>query len=285
MTIEFLQERIAKAEEFIEKKENTITKKEAQIQKKLDKLSKLGISYNGEIQRTNELVADLGIDYETAYEIYDLEYSINSLEDSIQYLKSDIADKEKTLEEYRSKLDTEIEKANSRNIAVIIEFLEMWKERVTEYYHDEFEKYLVEKAQWYEVDHEYTEWRNYSAWNMRKENPEEYDRIIKEYDRKRKAFYSKWKFIFAYVNRNEFDDDQLKKDLDVEADHKYDFIIERTNAIVGTITDASNLYIGGKGDLNGIIIGDRGTARVTTIGAGGYNIQCYHFRTLIHREK
>lgn len=75
---------------------------------------------------------------------------------------------------------------------------------------------------------------------------------------------------------------QLEKDLNEEANRKYDFIIERTNAIAGEITDASGLSIGSKQDLNGFIVGTRGTAKVQTIGAGGYNIQCFHFRTLIN---
>lgn len=72
-------------------------------------------------------------------------------------------------------------------------------------------------------------------------------------------------------------------DLEAEKNRKYDFIIERTNEIVGQITDASNLTIGAKGDLNGFILGTKGSAKVQTIGAGGYNIQCFHFRTLIHK--
>ena len=76
--------------------------------------------------------------------------------------------------------------------------------------------------------------------------------------------------------------DKLSKDLDEEANRKYDFIIERTNAIVGEITDASGLSVGSKQDLNGYIVGKRGVAKVQTIGAGGYNVQCFHFRTLIH---
>ena len=75
---------------------------------------------------------------------------------------------------------------------------------------------------------------------------------------------------------------KLEKDLTKEWNRKYDFIIERTNEIVGKITDASNLKVGAKGDLNGYIIGTKGTAKVQTIGAGGYNIQCFHFRTLIN---
>lgn len=78
---------------------------------------------------------------------------------------------------------------------------------------------------------------------------------------------------------------KLEKDLVAEANRKYDFIIERVNAICGTITDASGLRVGAKGDLNGYIKGERGTAKVETIGAGGYNIQCFHFRTLIHEMK
>ena len=78
---------------------------------------------------------------------------------------------------------------------------------------------------------------------------------------------------------------KLEKDMTQEWNRKYDFIIERTNEIVGQITDASNLNVGAKGDLNGYIIGTKGTAKVQTIGAGGYNIQCFHFRTLINEMK
>ena len=74
----------------------------------------------------------------------------------------------------------------------------------------------------------------------------------------------------------------MNKDLDKEADAKYDDIVNRTIELVGKIIDASNLSIGMKGDLNGVIEGEKGKAKVETIGAGGYNIQCFHFRTLIH---
>ena len=79
------------------------------------------------------------------------------------------------------------------------------------------------------------------------------------------------------------DEAKIAKDLDNDADAMYDDIIERTNREVGTIVDASGLSIGEKGDLNGFIVGERGTAKVTTIGAGGWNIQRFHFRTLIHK--
>ena len=76
---------------------------------------------------------------------------------------------------------------------------------------------------------------------------------------------------------------KLTKDVNDEANRKYDFIIERVNNICGTMTDASDLRIGYNGELNGTIIGTKGKASVKTIGAGGYNIQQFHFRTLVHK--
>ena len=189
------------------------------------------------------------------------------------------------LTKYQEQLAAEIEKANSRNIPAIVEFLDMWKARVTEYYHDQFDKYLVASASFKAFQHKYVEWSNRESWKTKRENPEEYKRITDEYNKRRDAYRAKWNFIFEYVDGDTFNDAKLAKDLQRDADAKYDFIIERTNAIVGEITDATNLYIGHKGDLNGYIIGTRGTAKVETIGAGGYNIQCYHFRTLINAMK
>jgi hypothetical protein len=108
---------------------------------------------------------------------------------------------------------------------------------------------------------------------------------LKEREAQR-AFEGKWRFIMRYVlMRDKFDEELLEKDLQTEADRKYDDIVNRANAICGKITDARGLWVGNKGDLDGIVIGERGTAKIQTIGAGGYNIQCYHFRTLIHEVK
>lgn len=62
-------------------------------------------------------------------------------------------------------------------------------------------------------------------------------------------------------------------------------LIGRIMSTVGTITDAAALRIGPEGDINGYIEGTEGKAKIQTIGAGGYNIQCFHFRTLIHEYK
>ena len=169
----------------------------------------------------------------------------------------------------------------------------MWKERVEKYYLDCFEQYGTEYLAYRKEDKEYSAWLNREGFKLRRDNRAEYDRISKEHKEKENAFRSRWNFITPYVEWKwnaentpvkTFDLEKLRKMLEREADAKYDFIIERTNAITGKITDATNLSVGGKGDLNGYIIGEKGTAKVNTIGAGGHNIQCFHFRTLIHEK-
>lgn len=77
----------------------------------------------------------------------------------------------------------------------------------------------------------------------------------------------------------------LETALEAEKKAKILDLMARIEKITGKIVDAEYLKIGPKGDLEGIIIGEKGKAKINTIGAGGYNIQCYHFRTLIHEYK
>lgn len=58
-------------------------------------------------------------------------------------------------------------------------------------------------------------------------------------------------------------------------------LYNRVKAVTGEVTDWSNIHFSGKA-LAGIIKGENGNARVETISAGGYNIQRYHLRTLVH---
>ena len=74
----------------------------------------------------------------------------------------------------------------------------------------------------------------------------------------------------------------LEKEMEQEKREKLLDLVQRMMKVVGRITDAGHLSIGPKGDINGYIQGTEGKASVETIGAGGYNVQCYHFRTLIH---
>ena len=209
-------------------------------------------------------------------------------ESDLKWAQRDLENARKGLAEYREKLAKEKDKAASRNVQVIIDFLEQWKASVEKYYRDVFPKFAVAANEFYRRDSEHTKWWNYERRSLPKE---ERERVEKEYHAYKREYAAKWGFMERYATRNylsgdrelHLDEQLLREDLKREAECKYDDIIERTNDIVGKITDASGLYIGANEDLNGFIVGDKGTAKVTTIGAGGYNIQCFHFRTLIHK--
>ena len=224
-----------------------------------------------------------------------------------KYCLRDIEDCKFSIEKYSQQIACEIEKSNSRNVPAILEFLNQWKERVYNYYKEDLSKYYVEKAEVkklydefsklsyaerYELgqDNKYYKARHdlYCKLNGYKERKTFINHWGKEGYRDVKVRDGEWEHLRHYVERCNSLEECLKlldKELEQEKNRKYDFIIERVNKIVGQITDATGLRIGAKNDLNGVIIGSRGKAHVETIGAGGYNIQCYHFRTLIKELK
>lgn len=213
-------------------------------------------------------------------------------ESDIKWTSRDLEAAKKALEGYKEQMVKETEKANSRNIKVIVDFLENWKESVKSFYLSKFAEYPQARKD-FEAEMKQFSLGYFEERKLKKENFEEWEKYDRARSSVKASFKNEFGFLEGYISRAynaetglydswNFDEEKLTKDLEKEANAKYDFIIERTNAIVGTITDASNLHIGAKGDLNGFIIGERGKAKVQTIGAGGYNIQCYHFRTLIH---
>ncbi len=205
-------------------------------------------------------------------------------ESDLKYTNRDLEAARTALAKYEADLQTEQEKDASRNVKVILDFLDAWAKNVYNWYTAQFEKYVEARKEYGKRDTEYCNWYNNGGW--RDPNRVQIEKAHKEY---RKTFAAQWRFMEPYAKRVHggwvFDADRLNRELEQEKKAKYDDIINRTNAICGTITDASGLYCGDKGDLNGIIIGERGQVRVQTIGAGGWNIQCFHFRTLVHEVR
>lgn len=249
-----------------------ITKRIAGKEKEIDKLQK-------KLARIEKAEA-------TGWEVNPYYYN----ERDKRYTIKDLEEAKEALAKYRDELAIAQEKAESRDVKAILDFLAGWKNRVREFYLRSFLAYQQEHKEWLEYDAKHSEWINNGGW--RDPNREA---INKEYKERRNAHYERWNFLFHYIEREinaehthyveVMNAAKLNKDLDQEADAMYDDIIERTNKITGKITDASALEVGEKGELNGYIKGERGIAKVHTIGAGGYNIQRFHFRTLVHEAK
>lgn len=79
--------------------------------------------------------------------------------------------------------------------------------------------------------------------------------------------------------------EQIKKVINKEAERKYINFLERIKKVVGKTIDCNSLYIGSNLEINGMVKGELGKAKVETISAGGYNIQCWHYRVLVNLIK
>ena len=269
-SVEFLKKRVDSKKTEIEK-----------LQKKLDRIRKAEVSG--------------WKDNPYSYNAYDLKWTIKDLEVANAALAG-----------YEFKLTEEIEKASSRNVAVILQFLETWKTRCREYFEEGIRRYFVDLEELRKLTIQYAdasfgteeykqarealvaaedELRSKtSGYWERSPYEDAFGRTCYTSHRVREGEYERYQPYIQCINL-ETALERLEKNITEEANRKYDFIIDRTNGIVGQITDASNLSISDNGELNGVIIGTRGKAHVKTVGAGGYNIQCFHFRTYIKEWK
>jgi hypothetical protein len=101
-----------------------------------------------------------------------------------------------------------------------------------------------------------------------------------------------WKYnVMKKIRTNDYpfygySDEKAIKIVEEDCDIKRIKFIIRVYNIVGEKITGSELIIDPRsGDVNGLIWSDKGKAKVQTIGAGGYNIQCYHFRCLVHEVR
>lgn len=96
--------------------------------------------------------------------------------------------------------------------------------------------------------------------------------------------YKEFRQLYRYTEEEALNhtDEEFRKMEEREADMWLLDLYNRVKAITGEVTDCSNIYWGGK-CLDGYIVGKNGRARVDTIEAGGYNIQRWHLRVLVHK--
>lgn len=127
-------------------------------------------------------------------------------------------------------------------------------------------------------------WDRYDEWKkaaIREDMKKEYEMDRKEY---KNMMYEKWGRNYceaAYISSDEIHKSNVK-----DANTLILNLIDRVTERVGQITDCQYLRLSrdnaGYSIINGRIIGTDGECRIESIGAGGYNIQRYHIRVLVH---
>lgn len=300
MKIEDLQARLQKATEKVHKIEGTIERHKKAAKKKRDAVIKLGVDPD----KTDYM--------EFAGKYDDLSRSIYWALSEYQDKLRDIRESKKKLEDakvvannWANKLQFEIYKEEQIEKCVpkiIKEFVENWKKLVIQWHIEnykrlmEFEKTFRDKEN--AVKREYIltsgEYDDTLARGMTVDqimgwclSSNKYNKFAeekgvgyKQYKEKKSSFGAM--ALRLQDIRNEKDRmNYLEKVVEQDKKTLILDLMARINKVVGNIKDASGLYIGDKGEINGFIVGDSGRAKVETISAGGYNIQCFHFRTLV----
>lgn len=263
MTIEELNARIEKKNKDIEK-----------IQKRIDKWN----------------------DNKNSEKAFRKEYSwLNSFEERYDELKEnwikecdteirkatrDLNENLATLKKYQEQLD----KLNTFNkedkIDVIWDFLNEWEEKAYNWYLNNAQEYFELKQK---ENEEYQDWKEehsyINRYSLQNYFRKEYYRNIPDFTQSITRFkYDNHICVDYDINERE-----LKETLSKEKEAKYQYLIARVQSIVGNIVNADYLRIGSNGEINGYIEGTDGKCSVQTISAGGYNIQCFHYRVLVHK--
>jgi len=259
-TREFLEQRVKSAEEHVEKAKKRIERLKVNYAKG-DYHERLTgpehwIGYHASVQK----------DYDR-----EMQSRVRGVEKAYEKLDG-----------YQKQLGEASAKYTLRNIPQITEFLNRWEARMVNYFEEEWVKYVQAEKEYKIISNRFYKLER-ECHDYKKQRE-----IIAEHEGAHRKFKHSWGHVLQFERGYHSHDEwskTMRKEMAAEKGRKYDFIISRTMELIGQITDASLLSIGQKGDLNGYIKGINGTAHVQTVGAGGWNIQCFHFRTLINKVK
>ena len=212
---------------------------------------------------------------------------IKFIDDDIRRKTREILDIEKSIKDYREKLKAV---QSIEEIPVLREFINNWKILATEYYVKQYNK-LMEYKNWLEQQEEiFRQWieettghKYFGSYSATKENEEKRKELKIDYETKR--LHMSIHFDAVILNIGMHDNkwqERINKIVNYEANRKYINFLNRIKKVVGKTLDCSGLYIADNLEINGIVSGELGKAKVETITAGGYNIQCLHYRVLVN---
>lgn len=266
MTKEQLREKINKVEVEIEKTTKSKNKYYDNLSYNVQTLANAEVGKNWMERRKLNLNWEDDINLENYYR----------QEDLLNYYKD-------ILNSYKNKLKA---LEDLVDLPVLREFLNNWKEDTVEYLINVTDAYKERK------DQIYNKYRENGCivrgCIVNKELEKEMDKELKELNN---LFGKEVVRLNTYRGEK---NNQIKKEIEREAQYKYKVLVKRISGIVGEIRDCSNLKIASNGEINGIIKGDKNKAKIETIIAGGYNEhiivnvkhgQCAHYRVLVREIK
>lgn len=110
--------------------------------------------------------------------------------------------------------------------------------------------------------------------------------VHEDYDKAYKTLRSQTsKFMYNFISEIagvERFKTQLNDFLEKDLKKKKEKLISRVEKKGGKIIDAHSLFLGKNNNLNGYIKCENKNVKVETIYAGGYHIQCLHYRVLVN---
>ncbi|MFP3728916.1 hypothetical protein U8V72_27390 [Priestia filamentosa] len=283
--VEQLKEKVTKAHEKVEKCKKTIERHEKAREKKIVALEKKGIHLTGFNKEQVEKVQDEYRQTDLFWEIYEVKKKLDDIKSAIKKLE----DAQGVLERWKAKLKAEKDKdgyIHDEVPQVIKDFLNHWKQLAYEWYVKRYNNYQLFKEKLEkEVEEARDELgikRGFFPTKSQEEQLKKRELDYKSVEKKKRKYAGDTVLhmceIYNEEKRLKWLDDCLEEDKKI----KMLRLVNRIKKVVGTITDATELRIGLTGEINGLIVGENGKATVETISAGGWNIQCFHFRTLVH---
>ena len=157
----------------------------------------------------------------------------------------------------------------------IDKFLAQWKEKQKKYFAYMY-KYWSEKSY---KDMSYDETRECSTWKETMGHRIGYLMMVAN-ESPSSDFYADMQHSEQYSRQcSEEVEFELNKQVAKRKQNLINAIINKGGNIISVLHMEFDI------DLDGAFECEKGTVTLNTIGAGGYNIQCYHYRTLIKLKK
>lgn len=239
----------------------------AQLQERLDKAierkNKKFVTIERkekQIEKKRKMLKDAGFDGDTVpqsqidtnYDLWNKTWDIEYLIEDIERNKREIVELENLIAKYEDQIKNETCKETFYN-----ELPQVLKDA---------EKSLADR--WYVKQLELLERaRNFSREHSNKETIDKFGMTCYNWIR------------FGRTN------DEVRKDTADAAKYYVMDLYRRVKDITGEVIDVSGLTLNTDHALDGVVTGKLGKARVETIIAGGYNIQCEHYRALVKEIK